>query len=177
MAKVLMAGAGTGQFLDFIDPSCLQGLDWTFTDVSLSFLELLAERAKQKGLQSFRTLVDNLEAMILEESFSLGILVLVLEHVQWELALKNLRDLPCERLLIVIQENPESMSTNVSPHRILPPSLVEASKIAGGHLIPKSSLELAMGELGYVLESERRQEVPDGKTMIRLGFRLKDELS
>src|SRR5258706_8764724 len=44
-AKVLFAGAGTGQMFDYIDGTLFAPFDMTFTDINESFLAHLAAKA------------------------------------------------------------------------------------------------------------------------------------
>lgn len=164
--RVVMVGAGTGQFLDYLpEVQQVKGLDLTFTDISLRFLETLQERAKLHGINDTEVMVDNIEATALIGPIDLAILVLVLEHVDWKLALRNLRNLPTRQLAMVTQINPVGMFTNASPHRVLPPSLVEGSKYSNSHLIPTKDLNRELKWLGYRQTQMIHKQVPDQKTM------------
>jgi 2-polyprenyl-3-methyl-5-hydroxy-6-metoxy-1,4-benzoquinol methylase len=100
---VLFAGAGPGQMLSFLAPQTLaRHSSVTFTDVHPGFLEQLELKlsAGQKAL------LDDIENTKLSGPFKAVIVVLVLEHVEWRLALASFQRWQAERILIVIQENP-----------------------------------------------------------------------
>src|SRR4051812_2406478 len=50
--RVVNAGAGTGQMLDFLDPALFRPFRMTFTDLNRSFLARLEERLVRQGLSA-----------------------------------------------------------------------------------------------------------------------------
>jgi hypothetical protein len=164
-SKILFAGAGPGQMFDYVDGKDLSPLNLTFTDISEHFLEKVSERARSAGLTKFRAVLDDVEAPKVNGPFHVVVLVLVLEHVDWKKALGALSRLGVERFLIVIQNNPPEVSTNVSPNRPLRGSLQEASEGEKAHLIPSDELVREMEQLGYRVERSDNRDVLDGKTM------------
>lgn len=163
--RVLFIGGGTGQFLDYGDGHFLKDWEVVFTDISPTFLELLNARAAQADLPRYQAMLDDIEATRLKGPFWLAVLVLVLEHVDWKLALANLVKLGCRSALVIIQENPANLAENLSPNRKIPPSLERASKLWSGHLVPWLELVDRFSALGYTLKSERSREVLDEKRM------------
>ena len=162
---VLFAGAGPGQMFDYAATDVLRRLDITFTDINEEFLSRVADRARHAGLTKFQTVLDDVESPHVPGPFDVTVLVLVLEHVNWKLALKALADLPSRRFLIVTQRNPVGLDTNVSPNRPLRGSLQEANQGEEPHLIDDEELRTEMGGLGYKLRNYEERSVLDAKTM------------
>jgi ubiquinone/menaquinone biosynthesis C-methylase UbiE len=104
-SSILFAGAGTGQMFDFISPEIFFPHRVTFTDINGDYLKRLESRVKPKTQLRFRILVDDIERSQLPEGFTLAIAVLVLEHVNWRLAVATLCRLSVESVFVVIQEN------------------------------------------------------------------------
>lgn len=163
-AAVCFVGAGTGQLLDYIEPASLHGLRLRFTDISARFLETLRARAERIGLTCDIALDDVTEARE-RPPCDLAVLVLVLEHVDWRLAVGRLAEWRCPRVLVVTQVNPPGLATNVSPHRVLPPSLVEGMLHSNSHLVKTAELDACFAAAGYRVEWERQVDVPDAKAM------------
>ena len=80
-ASVLIAGAGTGQMLDYVGHEFLTTFDITFSDINPEFLRCIEQRLVHAPLTSWRTVVDDLECTQLTGPFALIVIVLVLEHI------------------------------------------------------------------------------------------------
>ncbi len=106
-SRILIAGAGTGQMFEHCAPELFRGCRLICSDINPAFLERLGARCE------CQTVVDDIEDSRLEPGFSLVIVVLVLEHVEWRKALASLARLRPEYVLVVIQRNPEGPL----PHR------------------------------------------------------------
>src|SRR5712672_3631476 len=63
--RVVIAGAGTGQVLDFLEPSLLRPFELTCTDLNPAFLARLKERLDHHGLRA-TILEDDIERTSLE---------------------------------------------------------------------------------------------------------------
>lgn len=165
-STILFAGAGTGQMLDFVDPSFLKPYKLIFTDIRQEFLDRLSVRAERAGLQVETRIqdLDNYRDRIM--GIEATILVLVLEHVDWSRALTITRS---SRMYIVIQVNPPELQEAVSPNRVLPPSMDAVSKRARPKLIKRRELIKSMA-YGYTLTFEAEKPVLDGKSMAGLVF-------
>ena len=169
-SKILFAGAGTGQMFDFVSGAFLSNYALTFTDINEGFLESLRMRATKADLTNITRVIDDVEHTALSGRFDLTVLVLVLEHVNWQRALQSLAALPSKRFLIVLQKNPSEMTTNVSPHRELRGSLAEASKGEQAHLVDEKSLVEFLADLHYRQTGKDERIVPDEKHMCGLMF-------
>lgn len=165
--RVVIAGAGTGQTLDFVDPALFRPYRLTFTDLNPAFLACLARRMARHGLVA-TVLEDDIERTALELAPDLLLATLLLEHIDWRCgveALTGLRPVACG---IVIQENPEGMTSAVTPGRPIPPSIARAMEIAHPTLIPRDELLAAFATRGYVCKDTCVREVADGKKLVGL---------
>ena len=107
----------------------------------------------------------------LEGPYAGGLVVLVLEHLDWRAALASLNKLVSEILWIVIQRNPESMATAVTPGRTLPGTMAVVSEKALPHLIPEAELSEALAVHGFKQFVCAPRPVADGKEMVGFVFR------
>ena len=169
---VLFAGAGTGQMFDYVSTSFLTPYRVTFTDINVAFLERLRERLAESHLQ-YATVVDDIENSTLTGPFGIAVVVLVLEHVEWQMALDSLVTLQPEIVHLVVQRNPPDLDDAITPGRTLPPSIARASEKAHPTLIDPDAIDAFLGGRGYGLIRRLEQPVPDDKTMIGLTFALR----
>jgi SAM-dependent methyltransferase len=167
--RLLVAGAGTGQMLDFGGAALFAPYRVTFTDISRPLLARLAERLAQLVWRNHETRVDDLEATQLEGSFDAALVVLVLEHIQWPRAIASLSRLGVSRCYIVIQENPVGETSALAPARPAVGSM-EVFRTVSPQLVPRAELLAAFCRAGFVLLAEEPRPVPDGKTMRGLVF-------
>ena len=122
-ASLLFAGAGTGQMFEYVSPEILLPFNVTFTDINAGFLNRLRTRlARTPGLR-YATVVDDLEHTTLSRRFDLVLEVLVLEHVQWRVALATLCKLTERELFVVIQENPPDDAMALTAIRDVPETM------------------------------------------------------
>jgi len=156
-SRILIAGAGTGQMFEFCAPELFRGYELTCSDISPAFLEKLRARCK------CRTVVDDIEDSRLEPGFSLIIVVLVLEHVEWRKALASLTRLRPDRILVVIQRNPQAL-----PHRELKGTMRLFDGEIEPNLIRPAALVEQFAHLGFRLVLQRERTVADGKAMVGL---------
>ncbi len=167
-ARLLFAGAGTGQMFDYVSPEFLADYQVTFTDIRAEFLEHLRARIDCNAL-GFETLVDDVECPRVDKADAAA-LVLVLEHVDWPKALTALTRIGVERFYLIIQVNPAGMQDAVAPTRVLPRSLAQVSQEAKPELLYPDQLEGFMIRLGFSVELRVPIPVADGKTMLGLVF-------
>jgi SAM-dependent methyltransferase len=157
-SRVLIAGAGTGQIFEYCPPALFGRFRLTCSDLNPAFLERLRSRCP------CTTAVDDIEDSRLDPGFSLIVVVLVLEHVDWREALASLARLRPERIAIVIQRNPEGPL----PHR----EHVGTMRLFGKEVEPKlldaRELVAELARLGFGLLVESERPVLDGKTMVGL---------
>lgn len=169
-ASVIVAGAGTGQLFDFLDPSVFRPHRLTCSDLNPAFLARLRERLAVHGLQA-ATVVDDIERTALPSGADLLLAALLLEHIDWRRGVEAFAGLRPQACGIVIQENPPGMSTAVTPGRTLPPSLAKAVETAHPQLVPRDELTEAMAARGYSRRAETVREVADGKRLAAFLFR------
>lgn len=163
-ARLLIAGAGTGQMFDYLPPGAFNGYRTCFTDINPRFLAALRRRNP-----SAPCVADDLECSALKGPFHAAAAVLVLEHIQWRKGLDTLAALNPRYLFLVLQRNPEGMTTAVSPTRVLPASM---QNLGGQHpeLVDKSEAATHLQRLGFALIEEWPRNVPDSKVMLGLLF-------
>jgi SAM-dependent methyltransferase len=167
--RLLVAGAGTGQMLDFVDSALFAPFQVTFTDLSRTLLARLAERLVRLGWRNHEVRVDDLERTRLVGSFDGAVVVLVLEHLDWRRAVASLCRLEVGRCYIVIQLNPAHQPGALAPHRPATGSM-EVFRQVHPQLVPRHELVEALSKKGYALIVEEPRPVPDGKTMLGLVF-------
>ncbi len=165
-ARILFAGAGTGQMFEFVSPSILSGYAVTFADINPRFLAVLTSRLEKVEGLTFQTVVDDIEDSRLAPGFDLAVAVLVLEHVDWRRGVATLCRL-AKRVFVVVQENPPELTTALS--RPVSGSMAIFREVHPT-LIPKTDLEREFARLGFALKHHRVREVADKKKMIALEF-------
>ncbi|MBN9659481.1 MAG: hypothetical protein J0H49_14960 [Acidobacteria bacterium] len=163
-ARLLIAGAGTGQMFDYLPPGVFDGYRSFFADINPRFLAALRRRSPGS-----LCVADDLEHSALKGPFHAAAAVLVLEHIRWRKGLDTLAALNPRYLFLVLQRNPEGMTTAVSPTRVLPASM---QNLGGQHpeLVDKSKAATHLQRLGYALIEEWPRNVPDSKVMLGLLF-------
>ena len=156
-ARILFAGAGTGQYFDYWAPSSLAPYACVFTDINPLYLARLAARFPGESL------VDDIEGPCVIGPFDLAIVMLVLEHVDWRCAAAALCGL-AGRVFTVTQEDPAVATLRPLPGTLAvlrdhPPKLIE-----------RAALIAHFGRLGFTLTRTAIREVADGKKMVGLDF-------
>jgi hypothetical protein len=157
-ARILFAGAGTGQSFDTFPPAALEAYRPVFTDINPLYLERLRTRFV------CQTLVDDIEAPRVEGPFDLAIVILVLEHVEWRRAVRELCRLAA-RVFTVTQENPADLVA-----RPLPGTLAALDELPR-HRVDRDELTAEFGGRSFELARTSVREVRDGKKMVGLDFR------
>lgn len=167
--RIAIVGAGTGQMLDFLDPSLFRPFRITCTDLNRSFLARLKERLAEHRLTAL-VFDDNIEHTALEPGPDLLLATLVLEHIDWRLGVESFAALRPAACGIIIQQNPPGMISAVTPNRRVPPSIAKAVETAHPTLVPQEELLAAFDALGYTKKANWRRDVADGKRLIALLF-------
>jgi hypothetical protein len=166
---VTVAGAGTGQMLEFLDPEALRPYRLTFGDLNREYLERLGERLTRLGIVG-ELVVDDFEETRLADAPALLLATLLLEHIDWRRGVESMARLRPRRCAIVMQENPPGMATAVTPGRVVPESIAKAMATAHAKLVAREELAAEMERLGYGLRGEESREVADGKRLVGLLF-------
>jgi len=159
-AHILFAGAGTGQYFDYLPPNLLARYRPTFADINAVYLGRLSERITGTGIA---TVVDDIEDSRLPGPFDLAIAMLVLEHTDWRRAVQSLTR-QSARVFVVIQQNPAD-----------PPSLRLEGTLAileelQPVLINRDALIEVFKAKGFPLRRTSTRQVRDGKVMLALEF-------
>lgn len=167
--RIVIAGAGTGQMLDYLDAEVLRPYRLTCSDLNPSFLARLRQRLASHGLEA-ETVEDDIEQTCLAAQPDMLLATLLLEHVDWRKGVAALAGLQPRACGIVVQENPPEMASAVTPGRRLPASIAKAVETAHPTLVPRGELVAAMAELGYRCRATEVREVADGKRLVGLLF-------
>lgn len=169
--SLLIAGAGTAQFLDYIPATCLTPFHLTLSDINESFLKRAEERCDRAGLSDARFVVDDIEVTQLMGPYQVIAVTLVLEHIDWRRGLRGIHRLAPNHLHIVIQCNPEGLVEAIAPGRKLNLSMQAFADFAHPILVPSEQLIDFLGRLGYRLTAQQDRRVADNKTMLALSFK------
>ncbi len=165
-ARILIAGAGTGQMFDFIAPSVFDRVRPVFSDINPRFLSRLRMRFPEAAC-----VADDLEQPSLRGPFHAVCAVLVLEHVDSRRAIATLCGFRPRHVFLVIQQNPPGLSSAVTPSRVLPGTMQVFAETHPGLLDPAAVSDY-IGAAGYRLAHQAPRPVEDGKTMLGLFFSL-----
>lgn len=165
--QVVIAAAGTGQMFDYLDPVAFRPFRLTCTDLNPGFLARLQQRLARYGLTA-AVLEDDIEQTALEPGAGLLLAALLLEHIDWLRGVEVFASLRPAICGVIIQENPEGMTSAVTPGRRLPPSMATALETARPALVPRDRLIAAFGRHGYRPARVFAEEVADGKRLAGL---------
>jgi hypothetical protein len=163
-ARIMIAGAGTGQLFDFLDPAFFQPFRLTCSDLNPDFLARLRRRLPVDAV------ADDLERTSLSVRPALLLATLLLEHIDWRRGVQAIAGLQPACCGIVMQENPPGMASAVTPGRVVPPTIAEALSAAHIELVPQIDLKARFATLGYRCSKIQSCEVGDGKHLIGLLF-------
>lgn len=168
-SSILFAGAGTGQMFDFFPAELLSPYRVTFTDINSNFLKCLESRLKSKAKLSFQTSVDDIERSQLPAGFTLAVAVLVLEHVDWRLAVASLCRLTNDNVFVIIQVNPPQLATAVSGSQPLYGTM-RIFREVHPMLVNRKELVQEFDHHGFDMAYFSEKQVLYEKKMIGLGF-------
>lgn len=163
-ARILIAGAGTGQMFDFLSPGLFAPYQTCFTDINPRFLACLRQRCPGAVC-----VADDLERSSLQGPFHAAAAVLVLEHIDWRKGLDTLVRLRPRYLFLVLQCNPAGLTTAVTPTRVLPGTM-QVFAHAHPSLVDKNEAATHLQRFGYALIEEWPRQVLDSKVMLGLLF-------
>lgn len=160
---LLIAGAGTGQMFDFVDPHYLSAYQPVCSDINAGYLKLLTERLSRKHIH-WQTSMDDLENSAFRVRFAAIAAVLVLENLDWRKALATMVRL-APLVYLILQQNPEMVNAPITPGRILPASMQVLLEEARPQLVPLDELTTGFAEQGYDMIFSASRDVADGKRM------------
>lgn len=159
-ARILFAGAGTGQYLDYLPANLLGRYRTTFADINPSYLARLAGRIH--GVE-IATVLDDIENSALAGPFDLAIAILVLEHTDWRRAVDSLAR-QSARVFTVTQVNP----VEAAPSR-LQGSMTALAAVPPVAIDP-ADLTTAFEARQFTCHRRSARQVKDGKTMLAMDF-------
>ena len=169
-SSILFAGAGTGQMFDFISPKILSPYRVTFTDINCEYLRCLESRVKPKAQFQFEILVDDIERSPLRPEFALVVAALVLEHVDWRLAVATLCRLGLDNVFVVIQENPPGSPNAVIENQPLVGTM-RIFREVHPNLVNRRELTEEFDHHHFSIIQSSEKEVLYKKKMVGLGFK------
>jgi SAM-dependent methyltransferase len=168
--RITIAGAGTGQMFELLNPAFFRPYRLTCADLSPVFLARLRSRLAMCGLDA-EVMADDFERTALEPKSDLLLATLLLEHIDWRRGVEVIAGLQPGACGIILQENPPDMTAAVTPGRRLLPSIARAVEIGHATLVSREELVLAMTARGYICRASSVREVADGKRLVGLLFR------
>ncbi len=168
-SRVVIAGAGTGQMFDFLNPALFRPFELTCTDLNPKFFARLRERLVRHDLKTF-LLADDIENTALLEEPDFLLAALLMEHIDWRKGVEAIAALRPAACGIILQENPAGMTSAVTPGRQIPASMAAAVQIAQPKLVPHDELVRAFAARGYRCALTRAREVADGKRLVSTLF-------
>lgn len=169
LSELLIVGAGTAQFLDYVSVDCLTPYRLTLCDINPEFLQRAKQRFDRVGL-AVQLIPDDIEDTHLSALYQIAVVILVLEHIDWRQGLRNIQRLAPRQLHIVIQCNPEGLTEAISHQRELNASMKVFVANARPALLSPDELIEFLRTLGYCLTWQRAHPVLDGKSMLGLSF-------
>ena len=171
-SKLLVAGCGTGQLFDYIEPHDFgSGIELVLTDINPSFLEKAKERLQRFAGVNCQIKIDDVEETGLKGTYDGVLIILVLQHVEWEKALESLLSLNPKRLYIIEQEQDITQHA-VTKSRQLSEAWRRYAEVANPKLIKRQELTAFLQKEGYQVSEQYGRAVQDNKTMYGFVFRL-----
>jgi len=167
--KILVPGCGTGQIFDYLNLKQLSDSNLTFTDINKEYLEKLNPKLKKIQKISYKIIVDDIETTKIQEEFDSCILILILEHTEWEKVIKNILNFRVNSFYIIIQKQNKNKQIVIS-YKDVPKSITKFSTTAKYHLINVSEIKLYFKKEEFNLLKEYGEKVIDNKEMIGLFF-------
>lgn len=168
-SKLIIPGCGTGQIFDYMTPSNLGDIEMILTDINPSYLSKTQERLNKFPGTKYQTQVDDIERTQMKSGYNAALIVLVLQHVEWEKALDSMLDLSIPRFYIIEQEQDLSQHA-ITKRKDLPRAWKKYAEIANPQLVPRKDLIDYMKDKGYDMTKIYEKGVPDNKTMAGFVF-------
>jgi len=165
-SNMLVHGAGTGQLFSNIEIlKELRKYNLTFADINLKYLEKLNEFMNHKHT-NYKIKIDDLENTHLKEIFDGVLLVLLLQHLNWEKAINNIIKFnKPSKIYIIIQEKDD---INI---KIKLPSKIKFFKLfAISKLVQKRRLIKYLSTKKYTLIDEHTEFTSEKKKFTSLIF-------
>ncbi len=165
---IYVPGCGTGQMFDFLKPQDLGNFKFIFSDIKREFIAELEKRIPE-GTDCLIVL-DDLEESKINQKVSAALIVLVLQHIDWKLALNNIVVTDPE-LIFLIEQEQDASDGEINQNRNLRPTMKAFSEKARTELIGRKLLEDELYNKGYRLAWLKIESVPFRKRMFAMVFR------
>lgn len=169
---IYVPGCGTGQIFDFVNLDLLKNYEFLFSDIKRDFLNKLENRLSSK--LKFQAFTEDVEETSVHKKVEAILAILLLEHVDWRLALSHLLRTNPEYIFVIIQVH-TLQSGVVNTNRQLRPSIKLFSETARPELVAPEDLVQFLASMGFQKVAESSKEVPDNKRMLGLCFKSKAE--
>lgn len=168
-SRLLVAGCGTCQMFDYLEPKKLGKYKFMFSDINQSFLEVGKMRiGKFPGIK-YKFIIDDIESTKINEKIDGVLAVLLLEHIDWRKGINSFVKLKPKKIYLVIQvqDDKKSFVTNGIKLR---PSIEKFSKIASPKPVKEQELSNYLENEGYKLVKKIEKQVLNNKSMVGLIF-------
>ena len=126
-------------------------------------------RFLRSGRRNVHFVIVDME-VTLKDRFDVVVVVLVLEHIDWQRGVQNIHTLAPTLLHIVIHLNPVWMVDAIAPRRALNKSMQALAETARPVLVASDRLIDFLTQLGYRLQVRDERPAPDSKAMVGLSF-------
>ena len=164
-SRLLIPGCGTAQLFDYIQPSDLgSNIELVLTDIKPSFLAKARERLQRFSGINYTTQEDDIEDTKLKGTYGSALVVLVLQHVEWQKALDSLVSLNPSKFYIIEQEQDPSQHA-VTKSRQLSEVWRRYAEVANPQLILRKELTDYLVKKGYEVIGSYERAVQNNKTM------------
>lgn len=167
--KILFAGAGTGQFIDYVSPEVFADFTMVFSDLTDRFRPLLEQRLAPCRTLHWQWRQDDIERTQLSGPFDAVVISMVLQHVEWTRAIDSIISLVPQKMYIVEQRNDRGGHA-VTKSRELAPSIRTFAEVANPALVPEPLLTRKLQGLGFEKALHLERAVPDDKTLFGLVY-------
>lgn len=168
-SKLLVAGCGTCQMFDYLEPKKIGTYQFIFSDINQSFFEVAKKRMKNFPEAEYKFVIDDIESTKINEKIDGVIAVLLLEHIDWKKGIDSFVKLKPNRIYLIIQVQDDKKSF-VTKGMKLRPSIEEFSKIANPQPVKEQELSNYLKNKSYKLIKKIKRPVQDDKAMVGLVF-------
>ncbi len=166
-STIYVPGCGTGQMFDYFNPTEIGRFEWLFSDYNGDLALRVHERLSKEI--EFQVFVDDIENTKFTDKVDGALIVLLLQHINWRKALRNISRNEPKYIYCIIQDEdiyPQQESTRAE----LRSSIKKFSEVAETELIKESDLTSLLGSLTYKKVFQESVAVPESKRMVSLVY-------
>lgn len=167
--NILVPGCGTGQIFDYLDVSLFKDFNLIFSDINKEYLNKLDQRLKKIQKINYKIIEDDIETIKIRNRFDSCIIILLLEHVNWQQVLLNIVHLKIKSIYLIIQKQGKNQHMTTE-YKDIPLSIKEFSKLAKSKIILESVLKKYLKKEGFNLLKKYKERVLDNKEMVGIFF-------